>query len=38
MESNDTPRPEDDVREADENEVEPDDPDIAGEDGSGVPS
>ncbi|WP_426141835.1 hypothetical protein [Pseudomonas sp. DWP3-1-2] len=31
-------RPDDDVRNAEDNEVEPDDPDIAGNDGSGTPS
>jgi hypothetical protein len=38
MESDDEARPDDDVRNAEDNEVEPDDPDIAGDDGSGVPS
>lgn len=32
------PRPDDDVRNAKDNEVEPDDPDIAGNDASGEPS
>jgi hypothetical protein len=37
-ESDAPPRPDDDVRNAEDNEVEPDDPDIAGNDASGQPS